>query len=116
MSLLFSKYTKPNLENFENAFDGQVDLSNNIVEYNQQIANAYNSLVDPTTEVEADDVDSDIKETVQLELLNKKLDKTPTVHDVRISDEKTQIEQIKYLYLAGTVALVSLIILINEII
>jgi len=112
MSLLFSKYTKTNIENYENAFVQKVDLSNNIVDYNDQITIAYDSLINSTGSATTDE-----EKLTEIEdnTLNKRLDKTPTAIDVRISDEKTQIEQIKYIYLAGTVALISLIIVINNI-
>ena len=88
----YSIYTNSNIESFNDIFGGYVDLSNNISEYKSK-----NVTVD-----------------TQSDIIKERINPRPTTVDVRIEDEKAQIEQIKYIYLAGTITLISLIILMKS--
>jgi hypothetical protein len=110
MSLLFSKYREPNIEGFD-VFEKHTDLSGNIDIYNEQLKQSYNKLVTPATPITAD-LSTLERYELDTTIFNDLMDKTQSVTDARISDEKVQIEQIKYVYFTGTIALVSLIIVI----
>ena len=92
----YSIYTNSNVESFDDIFGGYVDLSNNISGYKSKVAT------------------DNVTNQTQSEIIKKRINPKPTTIDGRIEDEKAQIEKTKYIYLAGTITLISLIILMKS--
>jgi mevalonate pyrophosphate decarboxylase len=109
----YSIYTKPNIEGFNDVFNGYVDLSSNLSSLTTQQVNLYNELLKPSTDKTTTSITSDDKKQLYKELINRRVNKKSTTFDARLEDEKIQIEQIKYIYLAGTITIISLIILMK---
>lgn len=109
----YSIYTKPNIEGFNDVFNGYVDLSNNLGSFTTQQVDLYNEIFKPETAINSNSITDNNKEKLYKELINRRVNKKPTTVDVRLEDEKIQIEQIKYIYLAGTITIISLIILMK---
>ena len=110
----YSIYTKPNIEGFNDIFNGYIDVSNNMVEYNDLLIKTYNKVVKPNTpNTPNETITVDQQEKLYAEIIKKRVNPKPTVVDGRIEDEESQVEQAKYIYLAGTITLVSLIIIMK---
>ena len=107
----YSIYTKPNIEGFNDIFNGYIDLSNNMDEYNDLLINKYNEIIKPTPPNTT--ISDEQKNDLYAEIIKKRVNPKPTVVDGRIEDEESQVEQVKYIYLAGTITLVSLIIIMK---
>lgn len=109
----YSIYKNSNIEGFNDVFNGYVDLSNNLGSFTTQQVDLYNEIFKPATAIDINSITDNNKEKLYKELINRRVNKKPTTVDVRLEDEKIQIEQIKYIYLAGTITIISLIILMK---
>lgn len=107
----YSIYTKPNIEGFNDIFNGYIDLSNNMGEYNDLLINKYNEIIKPTSPIT--EITPNNQKKLYAEIIKKRVNPKPSVVDGRIEDEESQVEQVKYIYLAGTITLVSLIIIMK---
>ena len=112
----YSIYKNSNIEGFNDVFNGYVDLSNNLGSFTTQQVDLYNEIFKPSPAITATVLNTNQekqKEKLYKELINRRVNMKPTTVDVRLEDEKIQIEQIKYIYLAGTITIISLIILMK---
>ncbi len=108
----YSIYTKPNIEGFNDIFNGYIDISNNMDDYNNLLITKYNNVVKPDTNLTTE-ITTDEQKQLFTDIITKRVNPKPTVVDGRIEDEESQVEQVKYIYLAGTITLVSLIIIMK---